>query len=176
MRQAVCEDAHDVGLPFSYIVRISSGVNTREKMPNSSIRPFNERMSLSLATPGRDQFHYLESWLLPTVGLRVSVFHFNPGYERDQDYYLDVGRFTQAGHVWTSEDHYLDLVVRTGRDVALTDADELLIAVHQGLLAPELAERAVQTAVRAVDGLASHDYHLEHWLADLEMTLTWHGA
>ena len=42
-------------------------------------------------TPGREQFHYLESWLLPSLGLRVSVFHFNPGHERDQDYYLDVG-------------------------------------------------------------------------------------
>ena len=43
-------------------------------------------------TPGRAQFHYLESWLLPSLGLRATVFHFNPGYERDQDFYLDVGR------------------------------------------------------------------------------------
>ena len=42
-------------------------------------------------TPGRAQFHYLESWLLPSLGLRATVFHFNPGYELDQDYYLDVG-------------------------------------------------------------------------------------
>ena len=158
---------------------VAARTNTDPKGIVRAVDVYSERpwgLYMARPTPGRDQFHYLESWLLPTVGLRVSVFHFNPGYERDQDYYLDVGRFTQAGHVWTSEDHYLDLVVRTGRDVALTDADELLIAVHQGLLAPELAERAVQTAVRAVDGLASHDYHLEHWLADLEMTLTWHGA
>ena len=42
-------------------------------------------------TPGRAQFHYLESWLLPSLGLRATVFHFNPGHERDQDFYLDVG-------------------------------------------------------------------------------------
>ena len=30
-------------------------------------------------TPGRAQFHYLESWLLPSLGLRATVFHFNPG-------------------------------------------------------------------------------------------------
>ena len=49
---------------------------------------------LARPTPGRAQFHYLESWLLPSLGLRVTVFHFNPGYERDQDYYLDVGEYT----------------------------------------------------------------------------------
>ena len=68
---------------------------------------------LARPTPGRAQFHYLESWLLPSLGLRVTVFHFNAGYERDQDYYLDVGEYTPGTDEWTSEDHYLDLVVRT---------------------------------------------------------------
>ena len=63
-------------------------------------------------TPGRAQFHYLESWLLPSLGLRATVFHFNPGHERDQDYYLDVGEYTPGPDVWSAEDHYLDLVVR----------------------------------------------------------------
>ena len=78
--------------------------------------------------------------------------------------------------MWTSEDHYLDLVVRTGRGVELTDTDELLTAVQHGLLTPEIAEQAVQTAVRVVDGLARHDYDLGRWLAAYEMVLTWHGA
>ena len=38
-------------------------------------------------TPRRAQFHYIESWLLPSLRLRATVFHFNPGHERDQDYY-----------------------------------------------------------------------------------------
>ena len=59
------------------------------------------------------QFHYLESWLLPDLGLRANVFHFNPGYERDQDHYLDVATVTVDGDRWMTEDHYLDLVVRT---------------------------------------------------------------
>ena len=65
-------------------------------------------------TPGRVQFHYLESWLLPSLDLRASVFHFNPGHERDQDFYLDVGRYAPGPTAWLAEDHYLDLVVRTG--------------------------------------------------------------
>jgi uncharacterized protein len=126
--------------------------------------------------PGRAQFHYLESWLLPALDLRATVFHFNPGYERDQDFYLDVGRIAVDGDVWRTEDHYLDLVVRTGRGVELVDADELIAAVCGGLLDEETADRAIQTAVATVDGLARHGYDLDGWLAQREMVLTWRSA
>ncbi len=124
-------------------------------------------------TPGRAQFHYMESWLLPSLGLRATVFHFNPGHELDQDYYLDVGRYTPGATAWHAEDHYLDLVVRTGIGVELSDVDELLTAVRHGLLTPETGEQAVQTAVSAIDGLSRHDYDLNRWLADNGMALTW---
>lgn len=124
-------------------------------------------------TPGRTQFHYLESWLLPSLGLRANVYHFNPGYERDQDYYLDVGDFTPGESTWHAEDHYLDLVVRTGIGVELTDVDELFAAVHHGLLPPEAAERAIQRAVIAVDGLAGHRHDLHSWLCGNGMDLAW---
>ena len=77
-------------------------------------------------------------------GCAPSIFHFNPGYELDQDYYLDVGRYTPGQTVWHSEDHYLDLVVRTGKGVELDDVDELLTAVRHGLLTPEIGEEAVR--------------------------------
>ncbi|AMO61562.1 Protein of uncharacterised function (DUF402) [Mycolicibacterium phlei] len=124
-------------------------------------------------TPGRAQFHYLESWLLPSLRLRATVFHFNPGHEKDQDYYLDVGEYTPGPTVWHSEDHYLDLVVRTGRGVDLCDVDELLTAVRHNLLTPETGEQAMQTAVAAVDGLARHGYDLNRWLDALGMPVTW---
>lgn len=128
---------------------------------------------LARPTPGRAQFHYLESWLLPALGLRVSIFHFNPGHQRDQDFYLDVGNYTAGRETWQSEDHYLDLVVRTGVDVQITDVDELMTAVRHGLLGPDDAERAVTHAVAAVDGLARHDYDLHRWLSTKGMALTW---
>lgn len=87
-------------------------------------------------TPGRVQFHYLESWLLPSLGLRATVFHFNPGHHRDQDFYLDVVHIRTGPTAWHTEDHYLDLVLRTGRGVELCDVDELLTAVRHGLLTP----------------------------------------
>ena len=95
---------------------LRAGANTDPKgvlraVDQYTVQPWG--LYLARPTPGRAQFHYLESWLLPSLGLRATVFHFNPGYERDQDYYLDVGEFTAGADTWTSEDHYLDLVVRT---------------------------------------------------------------
>lgn len=127
-------------------------------------------------TPGRVQFHYLESWLLPSLGLRANVFHFNPGYERDQDYYLDVGSISSGPQRWQTEDHYLDLVVRTGRGTELVDLDELLDAHHHGLLSTAATRQAVQTAVAAVDGLAAHGHDLNAWLASTGMELSWRSA
>jgi uncharacterized protein len=126
--------------------------------------------------PGRAQFHYLESWLLPALNLRVTVFHFNPGHERDQDFYLDVGVYTAAVDAWRGEDHYLDLVLRTGRDVALTDVDELLDAVRDGQLSSADGERAICTAVDTVAALTRHAYDLDSWLATFDITLTWRSA
>jgi uncharacterized protein len=126
-------------------------------------------------TPARAQFHYLESWLLPSMGLRATVFHFNPGHERDHDYYLDVGEYTPGRDVWSSEDHYLDIEVRTGSGAELADVDELLDAVRQGLLTPEVAEQAVRRAVRTVEGLARNGYDLQRWLSGNGIELTWRG-
>jgi predicted RNA-binding protein associated with RNAse of E/G family len=124
-------------------------------------------------TPGRIQFHYLESWLLPSLGLRANVFHFNPGHQRDQDYYLDIGRITVGPDRWQAEDHYLDLVIRTGRGTELVDLDELLEAHRMGLLSTETVEVALKCAVAAVAGLAAHGHDLNAWLADSEMELSW---
>jgi predicted RNA-binding protein associated with RNAse of E/G family len=136
-----------------------------------AVRPWG--LYLARPTPGRAQFHYLESWLLPSNGLRATVFHFNPGHEREFDYYLDVGEYVAGPEVWSSEDHYLDLEVRTGVGAYLSDVDELLEAVRHGLLTPEVGELAVRRAVAAVDGLSRHGYDLNTWLAGEGMPLTW---
>ncbi len=128
---------------------------------------------LARPTPGRTQFHYLESWLLPSLGLRATVFHFNPGHERDHDYYLDVGEYTPGPSVWRSEDHYLDIEVSTGVSARLADVDELLEAARAGLLTAEVAEQAVQRAVAAVDGLARNGYDVQRWLGGRGMQLSW---
>lgn len=127
-------------------------------------------------TPGRTQFHYLESWLLPSLGLRANVFHFNPGYEREQDYYLDIGRITTDGHTWETEDHYIDLVVYTGDRTDLVDVDELFEAHRDGLVTTRTAEIAVGRAVAAIEGLTRHNHDLNGWLASNGMDLVWGPA
>lgn len=124
-------------------------------------------------TPGRAQFHYLQSWLLPELGLRANVFHWNPGHEREQDFYLDVGDIETDGDVWHTEDHYIDLVVHVGDRTELVDVDELLEAHQMGLLTPDTAERAIRRAVAAVDGLAAHGHDLQAWLGGNGMPLSW---
>lgn len=119
------------------------------------------------------QFHYLESWILPDLGIRASIFHFNPGHERDQDHYIDIGDFTRGEHAWTSEDHYLDLIVQTGRSTELLDVDELLEAHAAGILDPKTSERAMLTAASAIDGIAAHDHDLGAWLTSVGMPITW---
>ncbi len=138
-----------------------------------SVAPWG--LYLARPTPGRAQFHYLESWLLPQLGLRATVFYFNPGHQRDQDFYLDVGRYTPGEPAWQAEDHYLDLVLRTGVGVELADVDELLTAVRHGLLSPEDGEQAVRTATDTIDGLARHGYCLDSWTAERGISLSWPG-
>ena len=136
-------------------------------------RLFPWGLYMARPTPGRIQFHYLESWLLPSLGLRANVFHFHPGHQRDQDYYLDVGRITVGPERWAAEDHYIDLVVRTGRGTDLVDLDELLEAHRMGLLSTETTEAALKCAVATVAGLAAHGHDLNAWLAATGMELSW---
>lgn len=136
-----------------------------------AVRPWG--LYVARPTPGRAQFHYLQSWLLPSLGLRATVFHFNPGHEREHDLYLDVGEYTPGPGVWRSEDHYLDIEVRTGRGAHLADVDEFVEAVRYGLLAPEPAERAMRRAVNTMEGLARNGYDVARWLAGDGIELTW---
>ncbi len=155
---------------------LAAGTNTDPKGVVRAVDEYRlEPWGLYMArpTPGRTQFHYLESWLLPSLGLRVNVFHFNAGFERDQDYYLDVGSITVANDRWETRDHYLDLVVCTGRGTDLVDIDELLEAHRGGLIDSATAQQALVTAVAAVDGLASHGHDLNAWLSAAGMRLRW---
>jgi uncharacterized protein len=156
-----------------------AGTNTDPKgieraVDEYTVKPWG--LYMARPTPGRAQFHYLESWLLPSLGLRASIFHFNPGHERDQDFYLDIGRYTVGSDVWYAEDHYLDIVVRTGESAGVDDVDELLTAVRHGLLTPEVGEEAVRSALDAVQGLSRNGYDLHRWLATHGIELSWRGA
>jgi uncharacterized protein len=147
--------------------------------PKGFVRPVEryhvEPWGLYMArTSDHEQFHYIESWLLPDLALRATVFHYHPEHRRDQDYYLDLGEFSQVGpQRWKSVDHYLDIVVRTGRDTELLDVDELLAAHAAGLLTAAQAQAAIEVATTTIDGIAANGYSLDRWLEGSGIALTW---
>ncbi|WP_026918999.1 DUF402 domain-containing protein [Gordonia shandongensis] len=116
-------------------------------------------------TADHRRFHHLESWLLPTLGLRANIFHFTPGHRSDQRLYLDVGRFSgpdEDGR-WHAVDWYLDLVDRPGRPLQLVDVDELFEAHAASLLSTVDAEQAVRIATVALGG-AERAGDVQSWL------------
>jgi len=135
------------------------------------VEPFG--LYLARPTPGRPQFHYLESWVLPAFGLRLTDYWFNPGHERDQDFYLDVVAIERNGQTWRTTDWYLDLVVREGQRVEVIDTDELLAATAAGMLTPTEAQRALEITYATVDGLAAHGHSVGRWLSAQGIDLTW---
>jgi predicted RNA-binding protein associated with RNAse of E/G family len=155
---------------------ITAGINTDPKgiareVEQYRVAPFG--LYLARPVPGRVQFDYLESWLLPGLGLRLTDFWFTPGHERDQDFYFDVVAIEVDHDVWRTRDWYLDLALRDGRGLDVLDTDELLAASRAGLITPEEAQRALEIVYRTVAGLAAHGYRLADWLASMGIALTW---
>ncbi|EEI17450.1 DUF402 domain-containing protein [Corynebacterium lipophiloflavum] len=119
------------------------------------------------------EFGYLESWLLPDLGLRANIFHFREGAERDQDFYFDVAHIAVDGAVWRTRDLYVDLVSLTGNPIAVLDIDELATATSAGLITAEEAEKAIEITLNAVEGITRHDDDAMQWLRTLGIDLTW---
>ena len=128
---------------------------------------------LSRPMEGHPTLAHLRSWLLPGLGLRITDFTWYPGHALDQDWYVDVVDVTRDGDIWRTEDHYLDLVVRTGRGTAVIDIDEYVAAVAAHLLPADAAERAFTSSNRALAGLHAHGHDLDSWLATEGIHLDW---
>ena len=119
------------------------------------------------------EFGYLESWLLPDLGLRANIFHFREGSEREQDFYFDVAHIAVDGAVWATRDLYVDLVSLTGNPIDVLDIDELAAATSAGLITAEESEKAIDVTLNAVEGITRHDDDAMQWLRTLGMDLTW---
>jgi len=119
------------------------------------------------------KFGYLESWLLPQLGLRANIFHFREGVNQRQDYYFDVADINVDGAVWSTRDLYVDLISVTGEPIDVQDIDELAAATSAGLITAEDAERAIDTTLTAVEGIPRHQDDPMKWLRPLGIELTW---
>lgn len=119
------------------------------------------------------KFGYLESWLLPQLGLRANIFHFRDGVEERQDFYIDVAEIDRNGDVWTTRDLYVDLISNTGEPIDVQDIDELSAATSAGLITAEEAEKAIDATLTAVEGITRYGDNAMEWLRALGMELTW---
>lgn len=144
---------------------------TERAVDEYRVAPFGLYMSRAIVD--RPTAHWIESWLLPDLGLCVTDWWWNPGYARDQDFYLDICEIVRDGDRWKLTDHYLDVVVQQRRSAEVIDIDEFVAAVACGLLDTTAAEAAMDRAFRAVDGLAAHGHDLDAWLAGMGITLSW---
>ncbi|MFT4041939.1 MAG: DUF402 domain-containing protein [Gordonia sp. (in: high G+C Gram-positive bacteria)] len=135
--------------------------------------PFGLYMSRTADHP---RFSHLESWLLPTLGLRANIFHFVSEYRSAQRLYLDIGRFSGPDDTgcWHAQDWYLDLVDIPGKPLELIDVDELFEAHAAGLLTTSECTQAVEIATRALVGAAEHGHNVQAWLdSATNATLSW---
>ncbi|ASO19648.1 hypothetical protein FHR81_000674 [Actinoalloteichus hoggarensis] len=134
------------------------------------VHPFG----LFLARPvvGHHRLAYLRSWLLPELGLRITDCDLHPGVVPEWDLYLDLVAITPGKTSWTSVDHYLDLLVWTGRGVTVVDSDELLAALAADLLDATSAQLAMENTHRAVEGIAANGHDVFRWLRVAGFDLT----
>lgn len=133
--------------------------------------PFGLYMSRPMVD--RPTANWMQTWLLPELGIAVTVWSWTAGHARDQDFYVDICDIVRHGDRWTLTDHYLDIVVRTGQSADVIDVDEFVEAVALGLLDPPAAEAAMHRTHRAVDGIAAHGHDLDAWLAGFGISLAW---
>ncbi|MFS0143292.1 DUF402 domain-containing protein [Corynebacterium striatum] len=119
------------------------------------------------------RFGYLESWLLPKLGLRANIFHFREGVDARQDFYFDVADIDNADGVWTTRDLYVDLISNTGEPIDVLDIDELAAATSAGLISAEEAERAMERTLTAVEGITRYGDDAMAWLRTLGIELSW---
>lgn len=176
------EIADQLGLPVHppkvEVFDLVAGTNTDPKGHVRTVRHFHREpfgLYLARTMPGHPRLASFESWLLPDLGLRVTRWAWHPGHERDLDFYLDVVDVEVGEQQWRTLDRYLDVEVRDGRSADLLDVDEFVLAVQARLLDAATAQRAVERACAAVDGLARHGYQLSAWLRDSGIELSWRG-
>jgi uncharacterized protein len=135
------------------------------------VEPFG--LYMARPVPGHRSLAYRESWLLPELGIQVSDWHRHPGHDSDHDFYIDVALVRPGDSTWQLVDLYLDITLRTGRDLTVLDTDELLGATAAGYIDNRTAQQALETTHRTVDRLAAHGYDLRRWLGELGIELTW---
>lgn len=156
---------------------LAAGTNTD---PKGVVRPVDEfhttAAGLYMArSADHPRFDYVESWLLPTLDLRVTDFHFTAGNEMAQEFYVDIMTIDgePGSPVWSTVDLYLDIICCPGSFTETLDIDEFVAATARGVLDEPTAHRAMSAAVRAATGIAACGHDLRTWLRTQDVEVHW---
>jgi len=137
---------------------------------------FGDHTALYMArTADNPNFHYLESWLLPGLMLRVNRFRFRPGYKETQDLYIDVASITAPlsdATPWHVTDLYVDVVTHHDGRVETLDLDELAAAMEADLVPHTDAIGALVATQQLLDG-ATEFGSVDAWLRSQGIELHW---
>ncbi|SCX19472.1 DUF402 domain-containing protein [Corynebacterium jeikeium] len=156
---------------------------------HSSPEHANPVLYMRRPTPSHPRFHYLESWLVPHLDIRLNKFHFFGGIEPTQDLYIDIAFIeiddATTPATWRTRDLYVDVVTylpespsleqsqssssyvpgtSSKTKVQVLDLDELGEALLAGYITADEARRALDSTQRLLDGLHEHGSVVD-WLA-----------
>ncbi|MET9018911.1 DUF402 domain-containing protein [Actinopolymorpha sp. NPDC004070] len=170
------EPATSIPPPHVETYDVAAGINVDREgtsRPLDAWRVTDFGLYFSRPVTGHPTIGWVQSWILPGLGVRVSDFRAHRGLVRTENHYVDVMATTVRGQVWRTVDHYLDILVRTGVDARVVDSDEFVAAVRAGLLGQADAERALESSYAAYAGIVGHGHDVDAWLAGLGIALTW---
>ncbi|MCS4531846.1 DUF402 domain-containing protein [Corynebacterium sp. ES2730-CONJ] len=122
------------------------------------------------------QFGYLESWLLPKIGLRANKFHYRDSVKKREDIYIDVVDIDIKADTWTTRDLYVDLMWIRGNSIEVLDIDELAAATSAGLISADDAEMAIESTLRAVEGITRYGDDPTRWMYSQGIDIQWAKA
>ena len=170
-------DALALHQPKREFFDVAAGTNTDPKGVVRQVDRFRTTAAgLYMARPAdHPRFDYVESWLLPTLDLRITDFHFTSGNEMAQEFYVDVMTIDNepGSPLWRTVDLYLDIICCPGSFTETLDIDEFVAATARGVLDEATAHRAMSAAVRAATGIAACGHDLRNWLRTQDIEVHW---
>ncbi len=100
------------------------------------------------------KFGYLQTYLIPHLGLRANIYHFREDAPTEHIRYLDVATIAYDEHSWRTKDLYLDIVQRPDGEIVVEDTDELAEATAAGLISSQDSTFAMNVTLEAVAGIS----------------------
>ncbi|EPD70938.1 hypothetical protein HMPREF1219_00233 [Corynebacterium pyruviciproducens ATCC BAA-1742] len=152
-----------------------AGINVDPKGFTRKVDSYTDAGTALYMARGADHknFGYLESWLLPELNLRFNVFHYRAESGIPDGIYIDIADISEEDGVWRTRDLYVDLFLHDGKPVEVLDIDELAAATSAHYITAEEAELAIETTLRAVEGITRHGDDPMAWLESLGVNISW---